>query len=128
VECNPEKLVVVRPQKGECFVAAANRFNSKEMQKYNNEEIDDWRAGERYLTAINALKMNSDSFSLGLAKDILSGKHGFMCQYDRKTNADTVWSVIYDLGNSQIWRVEGNPGRKSFKEDSRAYKIFSKQL
>ena len=49
----------------------------------------------------------------------IGGKYGFMCQYDRKTNADTVWSVVYDLKNNKIWRVEGNPGRKKFKKDIR---------
>jgi len=43
----------------------------------------------------------------------------FICQYDRKTNADTVWSVIYDIKNKKIYRVEGNPSRKQFKEDTR---------
>ncbi len=42
-----------------------------------------------------------------------------MCQYDRKTDADTVWSVIYDIKNSAIYRVEGNPKRKTFKKDIR---------
>jgi len=53
------------------------------------------------------------------AKATLSGKYGFMCQYDRKKNADTVWSVVYDLKRKQVWRVEGNPSRKPFKEDIR---------
>ncbi len=51
--------------------------------------------------------------------NLLSGKYGFMCQYDRKTNADTIWSVVYDLKSNHIWRVEGNPSRKKFKEDTR---------
>lgn len=42
-----------------------------------------------------------------------------MCQYDRKKNADTVWSVIFNLTEKKIYRVEGNPGRKQFKEDLR---------
>lgn len=42
-----------------------------------------------------------------------------MCQYDRKTDADTVWFVIYDIKNSEIYRVEGNPKRKTFKKDIR---------
>lgn len=42
-----------------------------------------------------------------------------MCQYDRKNNADTVWSVIYDIKNNQIFRVEGNPKGKAFKKDIR---------
>ncbi len=60
-----------------------------------------------------------NNFSVDLIRDILSGKYGFMCQYDRKLDADTVWSVIYDIRNSEIYRVEGNPKRKTFKKDPR---------
>ena len=42
-----------------------------------------------------------------------------MCQYDRKADADTVWSVIYDIKNNTINRAEGNPRRKKFKVDIR---------
>ena len=54
-----------------------------------------------------------------MAVGLLSGKHGFLCQYDRKTGKDTVWSVIYDLTNKKIFRTEGNPSRKKYKEDTR---------
>lgn len=67
----------------------------------------------------HALRENKNHFSAELAKDILSGKHGFMCQYERKKGSDTVWSVIYDIKNKKIFRVEGNPSRKKFVEDSR---------
>ena len=53
------------------------------------------------------------------AAKLLSGKNGFICQYDRKTGKDTVWSVIYDLTNNKIYRTEGNPSRRKFKEDTR---------
>ena len=62
---------------------------------------------------------NQNHFSAELAGDILSGKHGFMCQYERNKGADTVWSVVYDVKNRKIFRVEGNPSRKKFVEDSR---------
>lgn len=42
-----------------------------------------------------------------------------MCQYDRKQNADTVWSVIYDISKQKIYRAEGNPMRKQYQKDSR---------
>ena len=118
-EINPENKVVIYPEGNQTFVAAANKFNSPSMTKHNNENIDDWRAEERLATAINALKNNAEKYSVKLAEDILGGKYGFMCQYDRKTNADTVWSVIYDLKRKQIYRVEGNPSRKKFNEDLR---------
>jgi len=119
VECNPENIVVIRPEQGEQFVATANNFNSIQMQYYRNGDIDDWRSDERYQIAYNALKNNKGNYSFELAQSILAGKYGFMCQYDRKNNADTVWSVIYDLKRNQLWRVEGNPSRKKFKEDTR---------
>lgn len=119
VECNCEKVVVITPKAGEDFVSTANNFNTTEMECYKNTEIDDWRSCDRYETTKNALANNKDKYSLDFAMNLLGGKYGFMCQYDRKTNADTVWSVVYDLKNNQIWRVEGNPGRKKFKEDIR---------
>jgi len=119
VECNAEKFVVIRPEPGRNFVAAANCFVSNEMLPYRNTEVDDWRADELWRTARDTLANNPQKLSVGFAEDILAGKHGFMCQYDRKTNADTVWSLVYDLKRKQIWRAEGNPSRKVFGEDTR---------
>lgn len=119
VECNAENIEIIKPNKDGNFVTTANEFISNSMKKYNNYNVDNWRAEERYFTSYNALKENNYNFSIELTRDILSGKYGFMCQYDRKTNADTVWSVIYDIKNKKIYRVEGNPSRKQFKEDTR---------
>jgi len=119
VECNCNNVEVIKPSKDECFVAITNEFISDKMKKYNNYNIDNWRAEKRYFVASSALKKHKKDFSFELAKDILSGKHGFICQYDRKTNADTVWSVIYDIGRKEIHRAEGNPNRKHFTKDSR---------
>lgn len=119
VECNPENIVVITPEQGTRFVATANNFNSEIMKPYRNPDIDDWRSDERYHTVYNALKNNKDLYSISFAQSVLAGKYGFMCQYDRKTNADTVWSVVYDLKRRRIWRSEGNPSRKKFKEDVR---------
>ena len=120
IECNPEKTEIIRPNKDGDFVATANNFNSNTLNKYKHpDNIDDWKSEERYRVAYNSLKSNNSKFSFKLAEDILKGKYGFMCQYDRKTGADTVWSVIYDIKNSEIYRVEGNPFRKKFIQDER---------
>jgi len=119
IECNCKEIEVIRPKESEKFLATANRFNSNKMKKYNNYEIDDWASVERYEVASSTLRKKANNYSFNLIKDILSGKYGFMCQYDRKQNADTVWSVIYDIKNNGIYRVEGNPKRKKFKKDIR---------
>lgn len=119
IECNCNHVEVIKPMEHDSFVVAANGFVSQKMIEYNNHDIDDWRSDERYSVAYNALKENKNYFSAELARDILSGRHGFMCQYERSKGADTVWSVIYDVKNKKIFRVEGNPSRKKFVEDTR---------
>lgn len=119
VECNCDHVEIIKPNKDDNFVVTTNIFHSRKMKSFNNDKIDNWKAKERYLVASNTLKQDKDHVSFELVKDILSGKYGFMCQYDRKTDADTVWSVIYDIKNKAIYRVEGNPKRKEFKKDTR---------
>jgi predicted choloylglycine hydrolase len=120
VECNCEKTVIIKPKSNEHFVVTANHFISEEMQQYQrNEELyADYRSKDRYQTAYNTLKTRKD-YSIELAQDILSGKYGFMCQYDRSKGLDTVWSSVYDLKNNKIYRAEGNPARVKFKKDNR---------
>lgn len=118
VECYPEHLAVILPSDNEHFVVASNTFHHLNMKPFEKKNIDDWNSEERYRTACQALKKQCH-YSLQYAIDILSGKYGFMCQYDRKNGGDTVWSVIYDLKDRKIWRVEGNPSRKKYKEDKR---------
>lgn len=120
VECNPVKLEIIKPLEGENFVATANCFNSAAMKEFRTpKDVDSWRSEERYETARNALKKHKGVYSLGFCKELLSGNYGFICQYDRKKNADTVWSAIYDAKNLDFYRVEGNPSRKPFKKDER---------
>ncbi len=124
IECNCSHVEVIKPTERDPFVVAVNGFVSPEMMTYNHHNIDDWHSSERYSVACNALRENKNKFSFELAGDILSGKHGFMCQYDRKKDADTVWSVIYDIKNRKIFRVEGNPSRRKFVEDTRMKFIY----
>jgi predicted choloylglycine hydrolase len=120
VECNCERSVVIRPKENENFVVTANHFVSADMQQYQHKEelYAEFRSKERYSNTFNALKSRQD-YMVQFAADILSGKKGFMCQYDRSRGLDTVWSSIYDLKNGDIYRAEGNPSRVTFKKDKR---------
>jgi len=129
VECNSEKAVIIRPKVDESFVVATNHFVSDEMQKYQDyeERYAEYRSIERYQTAYNALKFKCN-YSVELAMNILAGKYGFMCQYDRSRGLDTVWSSVYDLMNNVIYRAEGNPSRVKFRKDNRLhFKLFQLQ-
>ena len=120
IECNPKHLEIIYPKGNQQFVATTNHFHSDKLKIFNAPlEIDDWQSHERYKTIKTALETHKRTCNIDFSKDLLSGKHGFICQYDRKKNADTVWSVVYDVKNRKIYRVEGNPSRKIFKEDKR---------
>lgn len=122
IESHSSKVTIIRPSSHSAYVCATNRFSSKEMMSFNQLEIDNWQATERYHTLVHSLEKHTKDFNLTKAQQLLSGQMGFLCQYDRSTGKDTVWSVIYDLKNLAIYRVEGNPSRRSFKKDERFFK------
>lgn len=119
IECNAECTKVIRPSKERPFVCATNIFCSAEMSPFQQAGIDTWRAEERYNTLTRALTARKGCMDIPAAQDLLAGKEGFLCQYDRRNGTDTVWSVVYDLAGKGIYRAEGNPGRCKFRKDER---------
>lgn len=119
IECCCDQVTYICPSALSPYVCTTNTFHSAPMRKYNVPAIDNWQAELRYETLVKALEKEAGSLDFQTAADILSGKQGFLCQYDRRTGRDTVWSVIYDLTNRRIYRTEGNPARRKFREDTR---------
>ena len=70
------------------------------------------------------LKSQTIEDGIMFSKDLLSGKYGFMCQYDKKLNFDTIWASIFNLTSSEIYRAEGNPGRTKYLMDERFKKCI----
>lgn len=122
IEAHSEKLTIIRPSCECAYVCATNQFSSNEMHALQDSSIDNWQAAKRYNTLTSALEKYLLSFDKTYAQQLLSGQMGFLCQYNRSTGKDTVWSVLYDLKNNTINRVEGNPCRRNFKEDKRFFK------
>ena len=119
VECDSDGIEVAPSMIDDGkFVCAANRFNLEKMAKHNSAGIDDWHSKTRFKTMLSALQSGFVN-DLPTSIKLLSGDYGFICQYDRSEGKDTVWSVVYDLKRHKIYRCEGNPGRRRFKEDLR---------
>jgi predicted choloylglycine hydrolase len=114
VECSPQKITV---DKGDCAIAT-NHFVSEGMKQYE-ETKNLYYSYERYKTGYDALRKGLDNVSVEYAKAILSGKFGFMCQYEKGLHFDTVWSSVFDISHNKLYRAEGNPSRTTFKEDIR---------
>lgn len=119
VECNCKEKKIYKNFNKEKYFISTNIFQSESMKKYNKINFDNWFSQERYQTLENFLDTNFKVCDIEEIKKLLAGKKGFICQYDRKTGKDTVWSSIYDLKSKKIWRAEGNPKRKKFIEDNK---------
>jgi predicted choloylglycine hydrolase len=121
-ECNPLEMNLRYPEKnmgGDNFIITVNHFSSNKMKKHDAGNQSTYFSEARYQTAFNALKYHKYTDGIEHAKNILSGKHGFMCQYNKSLNFDTVWSSVFDITNHKIYRAEGNPRKKNFVEDKR---------
>lgn len=79
VECNGEHIECIYPKETQPYVAAVNEFYSECMKPFNKDEIDNWKAGQRYQSASSVLNKNKNNYSIEVVKDILKGKYGFMC-------------------------------------------------
>ncbi len=121
MECTPfgnHRRTAIKNKQGEDFVITVNHFTSKGMQQYDRSNQDVYDSKTRYETVLNALqKPHNDSIEY--TQEILKGKHGFLCQYKKELNFDTIWSSVFDLSNRVLYRTEGNPSRSKFRKDLR---------
>lgn len=116
-ELSPDKTALHYSTKPTSFLLATNMFNTPEMVECNRLPEDTWLAEERYATMQSYLEEHAAKIDRQKSQQLLSGDFGFMCAYDRQTGKDTVWSCVYDLISSQVYRAAGNPAKHPFKED-----------
>lgn len=125
VECSPNKIFV---RNSKDYVISTNHFISKEMQnEHANPEQNWYRSVDRYATIQNSIKQKGKDEKFAIK--ILGGEFGFICQYDKHLNFDTLWSSVYDTTCLKVLRAEGNPSKTDFKEDARLnWGIKKKQI
>lgn len=116
-ECDCQDISVISPTEGSHFVRAVNMFTSRDSSLYDG--VDNLLSEQRYDTLTAVLSSPDFRGDIDGATALLSGKRGFICQYDKGSGFDTVWSVIYDLKKGAIYRAEGNPGKSPFIADTR---------
>ncbi len=122
VECNPLEMNIRYPEEkdnGESFIVTVNHFTSEKMWKHDASDRNIYFSEVRYQTAHYALKNIDFKDSVEHAEKILSGDYGFMCQYEKKLNFETIWSSVFDVKNKKIYRAEGNPIKTKYIKDER---------
>lgn len=115
VECTCDNINV---RYDDNYVIATNHYISENMVKYNNLEENWYHTNDRYNTIENYLKDNID-IDFNRCKELISGKYGFVCQFEKKLKFDTIWSAIYDLNTLYNEICEGNPSKSKYKFDNR---------
>lgn len=113
-ECTAEQLHIRYCEK---YTVATNHFISSEMERYNNADINWYRTADTFQT-LEAF-LNCSEMDFAKSKELIAGKYGFTCQYEKKLHFDTIWSAVYDLSDLYNEICEGNPSKSSFKWDNR---------
>ena len=119
-ECCPTQIII---NNNDIFVYMANEFQSAAMKDHSAAGQGPYFSQERLATCGKAFRTPSGD-PLQFAEDLLAGKYGFLCNYPKGGNFDTVWASVFGLNDRLILRAEGNPVRTVFKEDGRARLLF----
>lgn len=120
LEASPHKVQIREAEAGEAFVAATNNFRHSEMLPFEQVEDRNWyQSLTRYETVASALQAESAGLGQQACQEILGGRRGFVCQFNRAGGFDTLWSVVVDLNHLEIYFAEGNPGRVKFQAETR---------
>lgn len=125
IECSPKEKNIRKPIKINddlSVICTVNNFKTESMKKYEWDENDEYNTSERYNNVIKAFKNYSNKNIIEYIKEVLKGNKGFMCQYDKSLNFETVWSSIFDLDSLTIYRSEGNPRKCKYVKDERLKK------
>ena len=83
------------------------------MKQFERED-ETYKFLERYNAVIHAFKNFSGEDIINYMEEILRGNHGFMCQYEKGLNFETIWSSVFDLETLDVYRAEGDPRRKKY--------------
>ena len=122
VECNPLEINVRHPIKnnnGDDFIITVNHFTSKQMQVHDRSNQNVYSSKVRYETVYNALNKPDYIDPIIYAQELLRGKYGFICQYNKKIKFKTIWGTVFDISKRKHYLAKGNPQNTAFIEDNR---------
>jgi predicted choloylglycine hydrolase len=117
VEMCSERTRVRYPDKH--YITSTNHFNHPDMLAYEDKPEENWFMTKDRLDCMEEALKDLKKVNLSDIKDILSGRKGNLCHYDKKLKFDTLWSFCAELTTLDIERAEGNPSRAKFKKETR---------
>ncbi len=127
-ECTPLMKRIREPESfgRDKIVCTVNSFTSNEMKAYDDACGKDYDSRKRYETVMNSFEKYIDDDCIEATKRLLRGDYGFICQYDREPDFETVWSSIFDVKSLMVYRAEKDPRKTKFVEDRRLCDMLMK--
>ena len=127
-ECTPLMKRIREPESfgRDKIVCTVNSFTSDEMKAYDDACGKDYDSRKRYETVMNSFEKYIDDDCIEATKRLLRGDYGFICQYDREPDFETVWSSIFDVKSLMVYRAEKDPRKTKFVEDRRLCDMLMK--
>ncbi len=121
VECTPLFKQLREPVENHYskIICTVNNFTSKNTKRYDYSDGNVYNSVERYNVVVNSLPKLLQGNLIANTQKLLNGEFGFMCQYEKSLNFETVWSFVFGLNSLCIYRAEGSPLKKKFVEDKR---------
>lgn len=121
VECTPFLKQLREPVETENgkIICTVNNFTSENMKRYDYSDGNVFNSLERCNVVVNSLCKLLQGDIIANTQKLLKGEFGFMCQYKKELNFETVWGSVFDLNSLCIYRAEGRPDRKKFIVDKR---------
>ncbi len=124
VECTPLLKQLREPIITKCgkIICTVNNFISENLKQYDYSDGNVYNSVERYNVVVNSLPKLLQGDLITNTQKLLKGEFGFMCQYEKELNFETIWSSIFDFNTLYVYRAEGSPLKKKFVEDKRLCK------
>ncbi len=123
-ECTPLLKQLRQPIKTPYgkIICTVNNFTSENLKQYDYSDGNVYNSVGRYNVVINSLPKLLQGDLITNTKKLLKGEFGFMCQYEKELDFETIWSSIFDLNTLCVYRAEGSPIINKFVEDKRLCK------
>ena len=72
------------------------------MKQFDYSDGNVYKSHWRYKFVIGALPRFVGYSTIKNAQQLLSGKYGFICQYKKELEFETIWSSVFDLNSLRI--------------------------
>ncbi|WP_144932760.1 C45 family peptidase [Paenibacillus sp. 32O-W] len=128
VEASPERIRVRRPEAGGNSLICTNHHLHPEMTDITGSQPEAWsKTTERYAAIQQQLRLLPQP-GVEDAIRILSDTKGHVCLNLKEHRFGTLYSIVMNLSQLELYRAEGAPNRCKYKRDDRLTALLKRTV